>query len=110
MAHTRPLRRQHRWAGYNDGTLRISGKCLDLTSQRASATVKVAACTGAATQAWAIGQGSGNDFGAISNMATGYVLTGPANSTVNGTRLVIARGNDDLSYPWRVSYHFYVAG
>jgi len=98
------------WTGYNDGTLRINGKCLDLTSPKAGAMVKVAACTGAATQVWAIGQVSGNDFGAISNMATRYVLTDPSNSTVNGTRLVMARGNGDLSFPWRVSYHFYVAG
>jgi uncharacterized protein DUF4232/ricin-type beta-trefoil lectin protein len=36
------------WTGYNDGTLRINGKCLDVTGPQAGATVKVAACTGAA--------------------------------------------------------------
>ena len=97
------------WTGYNDGTLRINGKCLDVAGQ-AGAAVKVAACTGTATQAWAIGQTSGNDFGPITNMATGNVLTDPAASTVDGTRLVMKNGNGDLSGPWRVSYHHYVDG
>ena len=97
------------WTGYNDGTLRINGKCLDVTGPKAGATVKVAACAGAATQTWAIGQVSGNDFGSITNMATGTVLTDPAGSTVNGTRLVMEHSRGDLSYPWRVSYHNYVA-
>lgn len=99
-----------RWTGYNDGTLRVNGKCLDVTSPRAGATVNVTVCTGAATQAWAIGQVSGNDFGPITNKATGYVLTGPASSTANGARLVAGQSRGDLSYPWRVSYHYYVAG
>jgi hypothetical protein len=64
----------------------------------------------AATQTWAIGQVSGNDFGPITNMATGNVLTDPASGTVNGTRLVMEHGRGDLSGPWRVSYHHYVAG
>jgi hypothetical protein len=98
------------WTGYNDGTLRINGKCLDVTGPQAGAMVKVAACTGAATQAWAIGQVSSNDFGPITNMATGNVLTDPASSTVNGTRLVMAHGRGDLSGPWRVSYHHYGDG
>ena len=98
------------WTGYNDGTLRINGKCLDVTSPQAGATVKIAACTGAAAQAWAIGQVSANDFGPITNTATGNALTDPAASTVNGTRLVMKHGNGDLSGPWRVSYHHYAAG
>ena len=98
------------WTGYNDGTLRISGKCLDVTGSQASATVKVAGCTGAATQTWAIGQTSGNDFGPIANLGTGGVLTDPAASTVNGTGLVMKRGNGNLSGPWSVSYHHYVDG
>ena len=99
-----------RWTGYNDGTLRINGKCLDVTGPNAGAKVKVAACTGAASQRWAIGQVSGNDFGPITNLAAGNVLTDPASSTVNGTRLVLEGSRGDLSGPWRVSYHFYVAG
>ena len=43
-------------------------------------------------------------------MATGNVLTDPAASTVDGTRLVMKNGNGDLSAPWRVSYHHYVDG
>ena len=59
---------------------------------------------------WAIGQTSGNDFGPVTNMATGNVLTDPAASTVDGTRLVVKNGNGDLSAPWRFSYHHYVDG
>ena len=98
------------WTGYNDGTLRINGKCLDVTGPQAGATVRAAACTGAASQTWAIGQVSGNDFGPITNMATGNALNDPAGSTVNGTRLVMKHGNGDLSGPWRVSYHHYGDG
>jgi len=97
------------WTGYNDGTLRINGKCLDVTGLKAGGTVKVAACTGAATQTWAIAQTSGNDFGPITNMASDTVLTDPASSTANGTRLVMEQSRGDLSGPWRVSYHHYVA-
>jgi hypothetical protein len=50
------------------------------------------------------------DFGPITTTATGYLLTGPASSSVNVTPLVIQQGRGDLSYPWRVSYHYYVAG
>ena len=73
----------------------------------AGAKAKVAACTGAATQKWAIAQTSANDFGSISNIGTGAVLTDPGGSTANGTPLVMALGNGDQSYPWRVSFHPY---
>jgi hypothetical protein len=96
------------WTGYSDGTLRINGKCLDVTGPQVGATVKVAACTGAATQKWAISQVSYNDFGPIANTATGNALTDPAGSTVNGTKLVMGPGRGDLSGPWRVSYHHYM--
>lgn len=98
------------WTGYNDGTLRIGGKCMDVTGPTVGATVKAAACTGAGTQKWVISQVSANDFGAIYNPATGNVLTDPAGSAVNGTRLVMGPSRGDLSYPWRVSYHHYGAG
>ena len=95
------------WTGYSDGTLRNNGKCLDVTGPVAGAKAKVAACTGAATQKWAIAQTSANDFGSISNIGTGAVLTDPGGSTTNGTPLVMAPGNGDQSYPWRVSFHPY---
>ena len=41
---------------------------LDVTDAGAGAKAKVAACTGAATQKWAIAQTSANDFGSISNI------------------------------------------
>ena len=70
---------------------------LDVTDAGAGAKAKVAACTGAATQKWAIAQTSANDFGSISNIGTGAVLTDPGGSTTNGTLLVMATGNGDQS-------------
>ena len=76
------------WTGYSDGTLRINGRCLDVTGPGAGAKAKVAACTGAASQKWAIGQVSSNDFGPLINTGTGTALTDPGGSTTNGTPLV----------------------
>ncbi len=59
--------------------------CMDVTGPKVGATVKGAACTGTGTQAWAISQVSANDFGPITNTATGGALTDPAGSTVNPT-------------------------
>jgi hypothetical protein len=98
-----PRAGSQQWTGYSDGTLRNNGKCLDV----AGAKAKVAACTGAASQKWAIAQTSANDFGSISNIGTGAVLTDPGGSTTDGTLLVMAPGNGDQSYPWRVSFHPY---
>ena len=97
------------WTGYSDGTLRIGGRCLDVTGPGAGARAVVAACTGAATQKWVIGQTSYNDFGAICNIGTSTVLTDPGGSTANGTQLVTGPNRGDQSYPWRVSFHHYVA-
>jgi hypothetical protein len=98
------------WTGYSDGTLRINGRCLDVTGPGLGAKAKVAACTGAATQKWAIRQVSANDFGAIANTGTGTVLTDPGNSTTNGTQLVMGPDRGDQSYPWRVSFRHYMTG
>jgi Ricin-type beta-trefoil lectin domain len=97
------------WTGYNDGTLRIGGRCLDVTGPGTGAKAKVAACTGAASQKWAIGQVSSNDFGPLINTGTGTALTDPGGSTTNGTPLVMGPDRGDLSGPWRVSFHHYVA-
>jgi hypothetical protein len=96
------------WTGYNDGTLRINGRCLDVTGPGADA--EVAACTGTATQKWVIDQTSYNDFGALYNTGTRTVLTDPDNSTTNGTQLVMGPDRGDQSYPWRVSFHHYMKG
>ena len=58
-----------RWTSYSDGTLRVGGRCLDLTGPGAGATAKAAACSGAPSQTWAIGQVSANDFGPLINTA-----------------------------------------
>jgi Ricin-type beta-trefoil lectin domain len=98
------------WTGYSDGTLRIHGRCLDVTGPGVGARAKVAACTGAASQKWVISQTSANDFGSIVNTGTGTALTDPGGSTANGTRLVMGPDNGDLSGPWRVSFHPYPKG
>ena len=98
------------WTGYSDGTLRIGGRCLDVTGPGAGARAVVAACTGAATQKWVIGQTSYNDFGAICNIGTSTVLTDPGGSTANGTQLVTGPNRGDQSYPWRVSFRHYLKG
>jgi hypothetical protein len=73
------------------------------------ARAKAAACTGAASQKWAIGQVSANDFGPLINTGTGTALTDPGGSTTNGTPLVTGPDHGDLSGPWQVSFHHYMA-
>ena len=93
------------WTGYSDGTLRINDRCLGVIGGR----VEVAACTGAADQKWRISQVSFNDFGPIIDTGTGTALTDPGGSTINGTQLVMGPDRGDQTYPWRVSFHPYLA-
>jgi hypothetical protein len=87
------------WTGYSNGTLRIHSRCLDVTGPGVGAKAKVAACTGAASQKWEIGQVSANDFGPITNAGTGTVLSYPRGSIADGTPLVMGLGNGDQSTP-----------
>ena len=98
------------WTGYSDGTLRIHSRCLDVTGPGVGAKVKVAACTGAASQKWEIGQVSANDFGPITNAGTGTVLSYPRGSIADGTPLVMGLGNGDQSTPWHVAFRHYLTG
>jgi hypothetical protein len=97
------------WTAYSDATLRINGKCLDVTgrSTAAGATVDLWACDGSPSQQWLIGQTSLNTFGGIYNLGSGNVLTDPDGSTVNGTQLVMGPDRGDLSGPWHVSFYHY---
>ena len=96
------------WTGYSDGTLRINSRCLDVTGPGAGAKVQVAACTGAASQKWEIGQVSYNDFGPITNAGTGTVLSYPRGSIAHGTPLVMGPDLGDQSSPWHVSFRHYM--
>jgi Domain of unknown function (DUF4232)/Ricin-type beta-trefoil lectin domain len=96
------------WTGYSDGTLRTGGRCLDVTGPGAGAKVQAAACTGAASQKWEIGQVSYNDFGAIANAGTGTVLSYPRGSIADGTPLVTGPDLGDQSSPWHVSFRPYM--
>jgi len=98
------------WTGYPDGTLRNNGKCLEPAGPQADAPVRVAACTGTATQQWAIAQVSGNDFGPLSNRGTGSALGDPANGSTNGSPLRMRPDRGDLTFPWHVSFHDYMFG
>ncbi len=98
------------WTGYSDGTLRANSRCLDVTGPGTGAKVRAAACTGAASQKWVIGQVSANDFGPITNAGTGTVLSYPRGSIADGTPLVMGLGNGDQSTPWRVSFRHYMTG
>jgi len=95
------------WTAYSDGTLRINGKCLDVTghSTATGATVGLWACDASPSQQWQISQTSLNPFGSIGNPASGNVLTDPDGSTVNGTQLVMGPDGGDLSGPWHVSFY-----
>ena len=97
------------WTSYSDGTLRTGGRCLDVTGPGAGARATAAACTGAPSQKWVIGQVSSNDFGPLINTGTGTALTDPGGSTANGTPLVTGPDRGDLSGPWHVSFHHYMA-
>jgi hypothetical protein len=48
--------------------------------------------------------------GPITNAGTGTVLSYPRGSIADGTPLVMGPGNGDLSTPWHVSFHHYLAG
>jgi hypothetical protein len=51
-----------------------------------------------------------DDFGSITNIGTGAVLTDPGGSTANSTRLVMGPDRGDLSGRWHVSFRHYVTG
>jgi hypothetical protein len=65
----------------------------------------LAAVVAAACPARQIGQASLNPFGAITNPASGNVLTDPDPSTVSGTQLLMEPGQGDQSEPWHVSFY-----
>jgi Protein of unknown function (DUF4232)/Ricin-type beta-trefoil lectin domain len=97
-----------RWTAYNDETLRINGKCLEVAggSTKVGAKVDIGTCNGGPNQQWQIGQVSHNQFGPI-NAASGTALTDPGGSTTNGTRLVMGASRGDLSGLWRVLFYNY---
>jgi hypothetical protein len=97
-----------RWTAYNDETLRINGKCLEVAggSTKAGAKVDIGTCNAGPNQQWQIGQVSQNQFGPI-NTGSGTALTDPGGSTTNGTQLVMGVNRGDLSGSWRVSFYNY---
>ena len=99
------------WTAYSDATLRINGKCLDVTGQatQVGTAVDLWACDGSPEPAVVDrARLSLNPFGSIGNPASGNVLTDPSGSTVNGTQLVMGPDGGDLSGPWQVSFYHYL--
>jgi hypothetical protein len=72
-----------KWVLAADGTLRINGKCLDVTgqSQLDGAKIQLWACTGAANQQWLVGPN-----GELINVNSNRCLD-DAGGTVNDTQL-----------------------
>lgn len=99
------------WTAYSDGTLRINGKCLDITdhSTATGSTADPWACGGSPIQQWQIGQVSQNSFGPIINHGSGNALTDPDDSTVNGTQLLMGPDHGDQTGPWHASFHHYLS-
>jgi hypothetical protein len=103
------------FTGFNEASGGQRGITLILTNHSGTTChvygyPKVAACTGAASQKWEIGQVSANDFGPITNAGTGTVLSCPRGSIADGTPLVMGLGTGDQSTPWHVSFHHYLTG
>ena len=69
-----------RWTAYNDGTLRINGKCLEVAcgSTKAGAKVDIGTCNAGPNQQWQIGQVSYNHFGPITIRDPGLPSPTPA--------------------------------
>ncbi len=82
-------RASERWTMEPDGTLRINGKCLDVTgrSMLDGAVLQLYTCQSGspanANQRWAVGSN-----GELFNLNSGRCLDDPGDSTVNGTVLV----------------------
>jgi GH25 family lysozyme M1 (1,4-beta-N-acetylmuramidase) len=91
------------WTAQPDGTVRQSGKCLEVTGAgTASGTdVDLAACSGGPGQQWHINlAGAGQQ---LANPQSGLCLADPSDRTVNGTQLVIAAcTGGDPGTAWRL--------
>jgi hypothetical protein len=76
------------WTVEPNGTLQVSGLCLDTQGEAtaASTPVVLAACNGSATQIWSPGAPSYS----LVNDASGLCLTIPGSTSANGTQVQIA--------------------
>ncbi|HEY6277733.1 MAG TPA: ricin-type beta-trefoil lectin domain protein [Streptosporangiaceae bacterium] len=76
------------------GTLRVSGKCLDVTGTGNGATGVLWTCDGSAGEQWALA-----GLGQLVSPAAGRCLSGPA-SGANGTQVSIADCTGQASQSW----------
>ncbi len=74
------------WIAEPDGTMRVEGKCLNVTAAPSGSPLDLYTCNGTAAQQWTV---SGDGAGVmLQNPQSGLCLTDPKNATANTTRLV----------------------
>ncbi|WP_206749854.1 ricin-type beta-trefoil lectin domain protein [Streptomyces sp. ICBB 8177] len=84
------------WTLYSDGSLRVLGKCLDVTSGGTSGTlVQLYQCNGTGSQQWKPGAD-----GSLVNPQSGDCLDDPNSATANGTQLRIWTCNATPAQSW----------
>jgi hypothetical protein len=84
------------WAVQADGTVRVNGKCMDITHAATDdgALVELWDCNGGGNQKW---QQRG---GELINPASGKCLDDPGYNTANGTQLEIWTCNGGANQQW----------
>jgi GH25 family lysozyme M1 (1,4-beta-N-acetylmuramidase) len=86
------------WAAQPDGTIRLAGKCLDISGTN---TVDLFSCNGGAVQQWRISPVGGGQQ--LQNPQSGLCLSDPADSAASGAQLVVgACTANDPGVAWRV--------
>lgn len=92
------------WLAEPDGTLRINGKCLDVRSAATASgsPVDLRSCNGSPAQRWnLVSNGTGTT---LVNQGSGLCLADPADTTTDGTQLVISGCVAvDPGMSWRLS-------
>jgi Ricin-type beta-trefoil lectin domain len=86
------------WTVHNSNTLQLYGLCLDEPSTAAGAAVKLDSCSYGGHQTWVA---DGNE---LKNLASGYCLTDPGSSAVNGTALDVSACSGATDQQWREPY------
>lgn len=89
-----------RWTIGLNGSLRINGKCLDATGFGTldGTKIQLYSCTGNTNQEWVVGAS-----GMLENVNAEKCLADPANTTANGTQLVLEDCYGDQGEIWAES-------
>lgn len=87
------------WTVHNDGTLQMSGLCLDETGTAPGSSARLDACTGNSGQKWAINGGT------LRNLASGLCLTDPGSAAASGTALNVSGCGSAPGQLWREPFN-----